>query len=108
MLHYLYTEWASKLSCAKLYWTTLIFIFRGNDAMIFYHMSSKLNFLNTSIGAKFACKRFFSCMCSNMSFHICFHLHDFITIWTRILPIAKLYWFIKQQILISFQLEKSP
>ena len=23
MLHYLYTEWASKLPCAKLYWTTL-------------------------------------------------------------------------------------
>ena len=64
--------------------------------MIFYHMSSKLNFLNTSIGAKFACKRFFSCMGSNMSFHICFQLHDFSTEWARKLMIAKLYWFILQ------------
>ena len=64
--------------------------------MIFYHMSSKLNFLNASIWAKFACERFFSCMCPNMSFHVRFHPHDFIAVRTRILPIAKLYWIILQ------------
>ena len=35
-------------------------------------------------------------MGSNMSFHICFQLHDFSTEWARKLMIAKLYWFILQ------------
>ena len=42
-------------------------------------------------------KRFFACMCSNVTFHVFCEFHYWITEWTSILPFAQLYRIVLQE-----------
>ena len=65
--------------------------------MVFFNVFCQVSFYSTCMIAIITNKRFFACMCPDMSFNfICFFLY-WITEWTSILPFVQLYRIVLQE-----------